>query len=76
MRERGNFSGSYSFYTSPTMPYLLYQTENSIYSGILNIKNLDTINQTISGTFWFKAINSVGDTVNVTDGRFDVRYTR
>jgi hypothetical protein len=29
-----------------------------------------------SGTFWFTAVNDKGDTVKVTNGRFDVHYTR
>ncbi len=54
-----------------------YATNNSSnWSGQLIISKLDTINQFISGTFWFKAIDSNGDSVNVTDGRFDLRYTQ
>lgn len=54
----------------------LFKTKDLIYKGILTVKKLDTINQIISGTFWFTAVNSNGDTVKITDGRFDVYYTR
>ena len=54
-----------------------FRTKLPKYSGSLFITNLDTQNQIVSGTFWFNAITYDGsDTVSVTDGRFDVRYTR
>lgn len=49
---------------------------NDQVAGQLNLKKFDTINQIASGTFWFNAVNPNGDTVKITDGRFDVRYTR
>lgn len=42
-------------------------------SGELHITKFDRENFIISGTFWFTAVNQFGDTVKVTDGRFDVR---
>ena len=57
-------------------------TSTSIYStsdlvnGMLTIKKFDEINQIASGTFWFNAVNSLGDTVKITDGRFDMHFTR
>ena len=44
-------------------------------SGELKIKKFDTGNRIISGTFFFTGTdNSTGQTVNITEGRFDIRY--
>jgi hypothetical protein len=43
-------------------------------SGQIIISKLDTNNQTISGTFEFKAANET-DTITITDGRFDLPYS-
>jgi hypothetical protein len=48
---------------------------NDQIGGQLNLKKFDTVNQIVSGTFWFNAVNEKGDTVKITDGRFDVHYT-
>ncbi len=56
-------------------PLIIYSTSD-IVTGLLTIKKMDTINQIVSGTFWFDAVNDNGDIVKVTDGRFDVRFTR
>ncbi|MCO6494713.1 MAG: hypothetical protein J5I91_03400 [Bacteroidetes bacterium] len=42
--------------------------------GRMNILRLDTVARIVSGTFYFDAINKEGDTVKVTDGRFDFTY--
>lgn len=48
-------------------------TDNN--SGELKINKLDNINRIISGTFFFTGTdNSNGHTVNITEGRFDIRY--
>lgn len=52
-----------------------YITNNTV-SGILLITKMDTLKQFVSGTFWFNAVNGTGDVVKVTDGRFDMPYTR
>ena len=46
--------------------------------GELEILRLDTINQIISGTFQFDAINEddITDTIKIREGRFDVKFTR
>ncbi len=43
-------------------------------SGRLNILRLDTLNRIMAGTFYFDAVNKEGDTIKVTDGRFDLKY--
>jgi hypothetical protein len=45
-------------------------------SGQFVITKLDTLKQIVSGTFNFNAVNNSNDTVKVTNGRFDMPYTR
>jgi hypothetical protein len=49
---------------------------NDNYPGELRITKLDEINQIVSGTFWFYGVNENGDTVKVTNGRFDMQFTK
>ncbi|MBD3748437.1 MAG: hypothetical protein IE931_02975 [Sphingobacteriales bacterium] len=44
------------------------------YIGELYISKFDEINQIVSGTFWFDAVNDKADKVEVREGRFDVHY--
>jgi len=55
---------------------IYYNTFLPRYTGSLFITHFDSINQIISGTFWFNAVDQNGDTVHVSNGRFDVQYTR
>jgi hypothetical protein len=50
-----------------------YGTNDTNY-GELTITHHDYDHATISGTFWFDAVNSEGEVVHVTDGRFDCEY--
>ena len=68
---KGNAGAQVSKYSGYTMEFFL--TTNST-EGELFITKLDEINQIVSGTFWFNAVNENGDTVKVTDGRFDMQY--
>ena len=53
---------------------LLYDA-NDNNSGELKITKFDQINRILSGTFFFTGTdNSNGQTVNITEGRFDIRY--
>ncbi len=56
------------------IPYR-YNTSDGV-TGMLDITMFDEINQIVSGTFWFNAVNSFGDSVHITQGRFDMKYTR
>ncbi len=63
--------------------YLRYkETENiNLYTksdlpGQLVITKFDEINQIVSGTFWFDVVTSFGDTLKITDGRFDMQFTK
>jgi hypothetical protein len=49
---------------------------NEIQIGQIVIKHFDTVNQIVSGTFWFDAKNSNGQIVQVRNGRFDLPYVR
>ena len=71
--ERGKASGTY--YVSINLISNDFFTTD-ISAGFLFIKKLDETNQIVAGTFWFNAVNSNGDAVKITDGRFDMHYTR
>jgi hypothetical protein len=43
--------------------------------GELKITKFDSLNRIVSGTFWFDAINSNGEKVQVREGRFDMPYS-
>jgi hypothetical protein len=42
--------------------------------GSLKITRLDSLNNILSGTFTFNGVDSQGDMVHITNGRFDVKY--
>lgn len=71
---KGNAGGQYGLYP-PTGSYQIFQTNNTAI-GELWIKKFDPVNQIVSGTFWFDAVNANGQKVEVRNGRFDVRFTR
>ncbi|MBA9079893.1 MULTISPECIES: DUF6252 family protein [Rufibacter] len=71
----------------PTKNYGYYQNRdnrmdtknyvtNTNYKGSINVTRFDTINYIVSGTFEFTAENldGSGETVKISDGRFDVKY--
>ena len=51
----------------------LYSTTPEV-TGELVITHHDYDNAIISGTFWFDAINDIGEKVEVREGRFDMEY--
>lgn len=55
-------SANYPFYTNATN------------TGTITITKFDKANQIVSGTFNFKAINSNGEIINITEGRFDKKF--
>jgi len=69
----GNADASYTLYSITGENQ--YTTNNTI-SGQLIITKLDSIRQIVSGTFYFNAVNSTGKIVKISDGRFDMLYTR
>jgi hypothetical protein len=56
---------AYAEYFNPSIGVsinsILYKTKELIYNGQLMIKKLDSVNQIISGNFWFNAVNANGD---------------
>ncbi len=44
-------------------------------TGELKINKLDQSNAIISGTFWFDAIKSSGEKIEIREGRFDMKYS-
>ncbi len=54
--------------------FIIYNTTDSV-TGQITITFLDQVNQIVSGTFWFDALNKPGDTVHVRNGRFDMHFT-
>ncbi|MFM6953374.1 MAG: DUF6252 family protein, partial [Sphingobacteriaceae bacterium] len=51
-------------------------TTDLINKGELTITRFDDVNQIISGTFWFDAVNKDGVKVEVREGRFDVHFIK
>ena len=43
-------------------------------SGKFTLTRLDTINKIVSGRFYFTAKDSLGNRIQITDGRFDAKY--
>jgi hypothetical protein len=69
----GKASGSYVEFLRTSQ--IEYRT-NSTITGELHINRLDEINQVVSGTFWFDAVNTEGKKVEVRSGRFDMHFTK
>ena len=61
-------------YTSGPEPLNFYQTTPSV-NGTLTIETLDEEKKIMSGSFLFKAENSDGSVISITDGRYDTHYT-
>lgn len=70
----GKAYGDYGIYKTGVNP--VHYITNKLYTGELNIEKLDSVQQIIYGTFWFNGVNDKGDTVKVTDGRFDMHYVK
>lgn len=66
-------SGEYTINSTPP-PSPLYFSTNSIITGELVFTHHDFDKAILSGTFWFDAINSEGEIIEVRAGRFDMEY--
>ncbi|MBC7653000.1 MAG: hypothetical protein H7098_00835 [Oligoflexus sp.] len=53
-----------------------YDTQNQDYIGQISISKIDEVNQFVSGTFSFDAVNNKGEKIEIREGRFDVKYVR
>jgi hypothetical protein len=69
--EHGDFEGAGGEYQSSFSNE--YHT-TSVVTGEIFFTRVDPSNSTISGTFWFDAINEEGEIVEVREGRFDWDY--
>ncbi|MEP6465520.1 MAG: DUF6252 family protein [Parafilimonas sp.] len=75
LQVKGGRSGIFSISNSCSLPVTGYYTDNTV-TGELTITHFDQQQQIVSGTFYFNAIEqTTGDTVHVTNGRFDMHYT-
>ncbi len=70
---KGILSGAYAEFQSGNINDFY---SNSINRGQLVITKFDTVNQIVSGRFWFDAKNINGQIVQVREGRFDMPYVR
>ncbi|RYE18438.1 MAG: hypothetical protein EOP51_21960 [Sphingobacteriales bacterium] len=65
--------GGYSSNISPNSSNDYFT--DTLHTGTVTLTKFDTINHIVSGTFYFQAKLQGGtETVNVTDGRFDISY--
>ena len=85
---RGNFINSIGTYnlrklsadSDSVIGHNVYYCKNTKFywiigdSGYFEFTRLDTNNVTMSGRFAFNAVSSYGDTVKITQGRFDIKY--
>ena len=67
--------GLYSHVTTQD-PFATPVYTKTLMPGSLSITRYDSIKQIVSGTFWFYALTTKGDTIKITDGRFDMQYTK
>ncbi|MBN8786106.1 MAG: hypothetical protein J0I84_03395 [Terrimonas sp.] len=71
----GNGNGRYNHYPPVCGDPIKFETFDES-SGEIYFRKFDEVNHIAAGTFWFTAVNSLGDTVKITDGRFDMEFTR
>jgi len=73
--DQNQYSNHARYYIKPAPPPspFFYSTTN-IFVGELVLTYLNIEKRTISGTFWFDAVNSEGEVIEVRDGRFDMEY--
>ncbi|MEP6583302.1 MAG: DUF6252 family protein [Ginsengibacter sp.] len=74
--QNKNMTGeAYGTYLISEIQGLNAYLTSTINAGEFKVKKLDETNRIISGTFWFNAFNSSGEKVQVSEGRFDMKYT-
>lgn len=69
-------SGSYAYYVKRRINPINEWITTNQYPGSVTITRFDTTNKIISGTFTFRAgsMDSRATPIDVTDGRFDVKF--
>ena len=73
---KGNSAGDYIVVSSFTTPATTQYTTTATLTGEMTIKRFDETRHIVAGTFWFNAVSSKGDTVKITEGRFDMLYSQ
>ena len=63
-----NYGGFISYYTGGGDFYMTTTT----YTGSVEITRADSVNRIVSGRFSFTGVSSIGKTIKITDGRFDL----
>jgi hypothetical protein len=71
--RHGKQSATYSSDPANNAGIIDYNTTDSL-TGQITITFFDKANQIASGTFWFNATDGTGDTVHITEGRFDMHF--
>ena len=71
--DDGDYIGGGGAYRPSTLDEGEYYT-TSLVTGELTITRVDLSNSIISGIFWFDAINSENEIVEIREGRFDYEY--
>ena len=69
-----NKTGDYSL-TKEDNEFTFDNIKYTCAEGLITITKYDKVNKIISGRFWFKGKNENGETVNIENGRFDVKFT-
>jgi len=69
-----NLDSYASGYYFISFPYYIHYTTNNDFKGELVITFFDSEKNIISDIFWFDAVNSEGEVIEVRDGRFDMKY--
>ena len=71
-----NYNNSYGYYVKRNLTPINEWITSTVHTGSVTITKLDTANHIISGTFQFSAgeLTNSAPVLNVTDGRFDVKY--
>lgn len=75
LKTKNKREGIYGLYSISEIQGLINYMTDDRYIGELKITKLDEINRTVSGTFWFDAVDTNGGKVEVREGRFDMPYT-
>ena len=74
--DAGRFVAGYTYRDLNTISGIQYGT-TATNRGQLTITKFDTVNQIISGRFWFDAIDTTtGKIVQIREGRFDLPYVK
>jgi len=69
-----NIHGIFTWVNDPNTQNYRGEYYTKANSGELSIIKLDTINNIISGTFWFDSLDYYGNYSEIRDGRFDLIY--